>query len=44
MRLAPLPAEGEEAEPSTIDPVLDRLKVYPDLRFKLDPTNHGTTS
>jgi hypothetical protein len=39
MRLAPIPAEGEEPEPSSIDPVLERLAVYPDLRFKLDPTN-----
>jgi hypothetical protein len=39
MRLAPMPAEGEEPEPSTIEPVLERLKVYPTLRFKLDPTN-----
>jgi hypothetical protein len=42
MRLAPMPAEGEEPEPSTIDPVLERLKVYPTLRFKLDPTNDWT--
>jgi hypothetical protein len=39
MRLAPLPAEGEEAQPSTIDPVRERLAIYPALRFKLDPTN-----
>lgn len=26
-------------EPSSIDPLLDRLAVYPTLRFKLDPTN-----
>ena len=39
MRLAPLPNEGEEPEPSTIEPVRKRLEVYPSLRFKLDPTN-----
>ncbi|CAN5453247.1 hypothetical protein BH20ACT15_BH20ACT15_05620 [soil metagenome] len=39
MRLAPLPGEGEDPEPSTIEPVRERLAVYPDLRFKLDPTN-----
>ncbi|MBM3666965.1 MAG: hypothetical protein FJW90_05705 [Actinobacteria bacterium] len=39
MRLAPLPAEGEEPEPSTIDPVRECLAIYPGLRFKLDPTN-----
>ncbi|MET0730914.1 MAG: hypothetical protein ABWZ03_06970, partial [Solirubrobacterales bacterium] len=42
MRLAPLPKEGEEAEPSTIDPVKERLAIYPTLRFKLDPTNDWT--
>jgi len=42
MRLAPLPAEGEKPEQSTIDPVRERLEVYPDLRFKLDPTNDWT--
>jgi hypothetical protein len=26
-------------EPSSIEPLLDRLAVYPTLRFKLDPTN-----
>ena len=39
MRLAPIPAEGEEPEPSTIEPVRERLGIYPSLRFKLDPTN-----
>jgi hypothetical protein len=39
MRLAPIAAEGEEPEPSTIDPVKDRLAIYPTLRFKLDPVN-----
>ena len=39
MRLAPLPAEGEEPERSTIEPVRQRLEIYPTLRFKLDPTN-----
>ena len=39
MRLAPLPQEGEEPQPSTIEPVRERLEVYPNLRFKLDPTN-----
>ena len=39
MRLAPLPGEGEEPEPSTIDPVRERLAAHPTLRFKLDPTN-----
>lgn len=39
MRLSPIAAEGEEAEPSTFEPVRERLAVYPDLRFKLDPTN-----
>jgi L-alanine-DL-glutamate epimerase-like enolase superfamily enzyme len=38
MRLAPL--EGDE--PSSIEPVQKRLEVYPDLRFKLDPTNDWT--
>jgi len=42
MRLAPLPAEGEEPEPSSIDPVLERLEAHPTLRFKLDPTNDWT--
>ncbi|MGH2956757.1 MAG: hypothetical protein ACRDL6_07170 [Solirubrobacterales bacterium] len=42
MRLAPLPREGEEPQPSTIEPVRERLEVYPDLRFKLDPTNDWT--
>ena len=39
MRLAPIPREGEKPEPSTIDPVKERLAIYPTLRFKLDPTN-----
>ncbi len=42
MRLAPLPREGEEPEPSSIKPLRARLEVYPDLRFKLDPTNDWT--
>ena len=29
-------------EPATIDPLLARLELYPDLRFKLDPTNSWT--
>ncbi|HWH45344.1 MAG TPA: hypothetical protein VNT32_11480 [Thermoleophilaceae bacterium] len=29
-------------EPSTIEPVAKRLARYPDLRFKLDPTNDWT--
>jgi L-alanine-DL-glutamate epimerase-like enolase superfamily enzyme len=39
MRLAPLPVEGQDPEPSSIDPLRKRLEVYPNLRFKLDPTN-----
>ena len=35
MRLAPFGSEQH----SSIDPLLDRLAVYPTLRFKLDPTN-----
>jgi len=35
MRLAPF----ESDQPSSIEPVLARLAVYPTLRFKLDPTN-----
>lgn len=35
MRLAPF----ESDEPSSIEPLLARLEVYPSLRFKLDPTN-----
>jgi hypothetical protein len=35
MRLTP---PGSK-EPSTIEPVRKRLEVYPNLRFKLDPTN-----
>ena len=42
MRLAPIPREGEEPEPSTIEPVKKRLAIYPTLRFKLDPTNDWT--
>ncbi len=42
MRLASLPQEGEEPEPSTIEPVRERLEVHPTLRFKLDPTNDWT--
>lgn len=42
MRLASLPREGEEPEPSTIDPVRKRLEAHPSLRFKLDPTNDWT--
>ncbi len=42
MRLAPFPIEGEDAPPSTIDPLRARLDAYPDLRFKLDPTNDWT--
>jgi L-alanine-DL-glutamate epimerase-like enolase superfamily enzyme len=42
MRLAPIPREGEEPEPSTIEPVRKRLEIYPTLRFKLDPTNDWT--
>ena len=35
MRLSPFGGEG----PSSIEPLLARLAVYPTLRFKLDPTN-----
>jgi L-alanine-DL-glutamate epimerase-like enolase superfamily enzyme len=42
MRLAPFPREGVEPEPSSIEPLRARLAVYPDLRFKLDPTNDWT--
>jgi len=35
MRLAPF----DGSEPSSIEPLLKRLAVYPTLRFKLDPTN-----
>ena len=38
MRLSPL--DGEQ--PSSIEPLLTRLAVYPTLRFKLDPTNDWT--
>jgi len=30
---------GSENEPSSIEPLLARLKIYPTLRFKLDPVN-----
>jgi hypothetical protein len=36
-----LTAPGSE-DVSTIEPVRKRLEVYPDLRFKLDPTNDWT--
>ena len=42
MRLAPLAAEGEQPQPSTIEPVRERLQAHPSLRFKLDPTNDWT--
>lgn len=42
MRLGSLPKEGQEPTPSTIEPVSERLAVYPELRFKLDPTNDWT--
>jgi len=42
MRLAPMPREGEEPEQSSIEPLQQRLDNYPDLRFKLDPTNDWT--
>jgi hypothetical protein len=42
MRLAPFPVEGEEPVPSSLEPLRARLEVYPDLRFKLDPTNDWT--
>jgi L-alanine-DL-glutamate epimerase-like enolase superfamily enzyme len=38
MRLAPFGGD----EPSSIEPLRARLAVYPDLRFKLDPTNDWT--
>jgi L-alanine-DL-glutamate epimerase-like enolase superfamily enzyme len=38
MRLTP----PESDEVSTIEPVRERLAVYPTLRFKLDPTNDWT--
>ena len=38
MRLAPLGGEQR----SSIEPVEQRLDAYPDLRFKLDPTNDWT--
>ncbi len=37
MRLSP-----GEGEPSSIEPLRRRLERYPDLRFKLDPTNDWT--
>jgi L-alanine-DL-glutamate epimerase-like enolase superfamily enzyme len=33
---------GEDAEPSTTEPVRKRLAKYPTLRFKLDPENDWT--
>ncbi len=48
MRLAPLDdprATGPEKESkaaSSIEPVRERLAIYPTLRFKLDPTNDWT--
>jgi len=38
MRLTPPGGD----EPSTIEPVRRRLEMYPNLRFKLDPTNDWT--
>ena len=38
MRLAPMGGD----EPSSIEPLRKRLDPYPDLRFKLDPTNDWT--
>ena len=38
MRLAP----PESEVPSSIEPVRERLAIYPTLRFKLDPTNDWT--
>lgn len=38
MRLAPMGSD----QPSSIDPLMERLAVYPNLRFKLDPTNDWT--
>lgn len=38
MRLAPMGSD----QPSSIEPLAERLAVYPDLRFKLDPTNDWT--
>ena len=38
MRLTP---PGSD-EPSTIEPLRERLEIYPTLRFKLDPTNDWT--
>ncbi len=35
MRLSPMGSE----QPSSIEPLQERLAVYPHLRFKLDPTN-----
>jgi L-alanine-DL-glutamate epimerase-like enolase superfamily enzyme len=39
MRLAPI---GASNEPSSIEPLRERLQVYPTVRFKLDPTNDWT--
>jgi L-alanine-DL-glutamate epimerase-like enolase superfamily enzyme len=33
---------GSEKEPSSIEPLRQRLDAYPGLRFKLDPTNDWT--
>jgi hypothetical protein len=38
MRLAPMGSDQQ----SSIDPLAERLAVYPNLRFKLDPTNDWT--
>lgn len=38
MRLSPMGSD----EPSSIEPLAERLAVYPNLRFKLDPTNDWT--
>ena len=42
MRLAPFDREQGQTEPSSIEPLKARLEHYPDLRFKLDPTNDWT--
>jgi hypothetical protein len=39
MRLSPFSMEDGQTEPSSIKPLMARLEHYPDLRFKLDPTN-----
>lgn len=38
MRLSPMGSE----QPSSIEPLRERLEIYPNLRFKLDPTNDWT--